>query len=197
MGASGAATLKRMKHRNRVMKWFLENYTEPCYMPDCSNNMSSLSDTFNVGDVNNDGYNPCGITMSILNLNLNKFKTTDEISYHGVATFFRNIDSYLPKNLRVGVNANKVWCGRNFQNEEKMSEDTIELFESVIDLLMQMKTRIENDLTCKYYINGKPQHIEILKRRFKNNWSEKIETENENHDTVEGGLSLEIKFEDA
>ena len=46
-------------------------------------------------------------------------------------------------------------------------------------------------------MGGKIQHIEILKRRFKNTWSEKIETDNENHDHVDGGLTLVVKFEDA
>lgn len=200
MACNGAATLKRMKHRNKIMKWLLENYTEPVYMPDCQNNMASLSDSFNIdNDISSedDGYNPCGITMSILNLNLNKFRTTEDVSYHGVATFMRNIDSYLPKKLRFGTNATNAWCGRNFSNKETMSEETKELFDKVIDMLMQMKTRIENDLTCKYYMGGKIQHIEILKRRFKNTWSEKIETDNENHDHVDGGLTLEVKFEDA
>jgi archaellum component FlaC len=109
----------------------------------------------------------------------------------------RNIDSYLPKKIRFGVNASAAWCGRNFQNKESMSEETKELFDKVIDMLMQMKTRIENDLTVKYFMGGKLQYIEILKRRFKNNWTEKIETENENHDHVDGSMTLEIKFEDA
>ena len=46
-------------------------------------------------------------------------------------------------------------------------------------------------------LGGKPQFLELLKRRYKTQYSEKMETVNENHDTVEGGLSIEVEFVDA
>jgi hypothetical protein len=40
---------------------------------------------------------------------------------------------------------------------------------------LEMKYRIMNDITFKYYTEGKIQYNEILKRRFKNEYSEKVE----------------------
>jgi hypothetical protein len=40
---------------------------------------------------------------------------------------------------------------------------------------LEMKYRIMNDITFKYYAEGKVQYNEILKRRFKNEYSEKVE----------------------
>ena len=37
---------------------------------------------------------------------------------------------------------------------------------------------------------------ETLKRRFREKWGDKIETTNENHTTLEGGISLNIKFKE-
>lgn len=198
MAAAFAAIKQRKALRNKQMAWLLENFTEPNYLPDCTNNMSSLSDTFQTNDDVDkefEGYNPCGITMALINYNPTTTKAT-EMSYYGVATFMRNVQSYLPKNLRG--NANGLWNPRSFEPQNSTPDpDTVELLEQMIDFIMSMKSRIVDDLTCKYILNGKPQMLEVLKRRAKATWSEKIETENETNNHVDGGLNVEIKFEDA
>jgi hypothetical protein len=85
--------------------------------------------------------------------------------------------------------------GERFDNDG--AEDTKRTLDKLISMLQMMKARIENDCTCKYMLGGKPQFLEVLKRRYKDNWSEKMETVNENHDTVEGGLNIEVEFVDA
>lgn len=197
MAATHIAVRKRKDTRNAQMAWLLENFTEPCYMPDCTNNMSSLSDTFQINDdLDKDmvGYNPCGITMALINY-VPKNTKAPEMSYYGVATFMRSIQPYLPNKLRSRTEIFKLWNPRSFEPANStFDETTVELLEQMMDFIMGMKSRIADDLTNKYMLGGKPQFLEILKRRYKDNWSEKMETVNENHDTVEGGLKLNINF---
>ena len=200
MAATYLAVRKRKEKRNAQMAWLLENFTEPCYMPDCKNNMSSLSDTFQINDdLDEDmiGYNPCGITMTLLNYEPKNTKAP-EMSYYGVATFMRSIQYYLPNKLRSKTEPFKLWNPRSFEPANStFDETTVELLEQIMDWIMSMKGRILNDLTNKYMLGGKNQYLELLKRRYKNQYSEKVETVNENHDTVEGGLSIEVEFVDA
>lgn len=200
MAATYLAVRKRKEKRNAQMAWLLENFTEPCYMPDCKNNMSSLSDTFQINDdLDEDmiGYNPCGITMTLLNYEPKNTKAP-EMSYYGVATFMRSIQHYLPNKLRSKTETFKLWNPRSFEPANStFDETTVELLEQIMDWIMSMKGRILNDLTNKYMLGGKNQYLELLKRRYKNQYSEKVETVNENHDTVEGGLSIEVEFVDA
>lgn len=197
MAAAFAAIKQRKALRNKQMAWLLENFTEPNYLPDCTNNMASLSDTFQTNDnVDKEflGYNPCGITMALINYNPTTTKAT-EMSYYGVATFMRNIQSYLPKKLRGNMNG--LWNPRSFEPQNSTPDpDTVELLEQMIDFIMSMKSRIVDDLTCKYIVGGKPQMLEVLKRRAKATWTERIETQNENHDTVDGGFKLNINFKE-
>ena len=178
MASTYSAISRRKEKRNAQMAWLLENFTEPCYMPDCTNNMSSLSDTFNTNE-NYDkdliGYNPCGITMALINYEPKNTKAT-EMSYYGVATFMRSVQPYLPNKLRSSVDSHKLWNPRSFEPQNSTPDpDTVELLEQMIDFIMGMKSRIFDDLTCKYIVGGKPQMLEVLKRRAKNSWSEKIE----------------------
>lgn len=197
MAAAFAAIKQRKALRNKQMAWLLENFIEPNYLPDCTNNMASLSDTFQTNDDVDkefEGYNPCGITMALINYNPITTKAP-EMSYYGVAVFMRNIQSYLPKKLRGNMKG--LWNPRSFEPQNSTPDpDTVELLEQMIDFIMSMKSRIVDDLTCKYIVGGKPQMLEVLKRRAKATWTERIETQNENHDTVDGGFKLNINFKE-
>jgi hypothetical protein len=52
-----------------------------------------------------------------------------------------------------------------------------------------------NDITFKYYVEGKIQYNEILKRRFKNEYSEKVEQAVQAD--VKTDKQINIMFEDA
>jgi hypothetical protein len=52
-----------------------------------------------------------------------------------------------------------------------------------------------NDITFKYYVEGKIQYNEILKRRFKNEYSEKVEQAVQAD--VKTDKQINITFEDA
>lgn len=178
MAATHNAIKKRMILRNKQMKWLLDNFTEPVYTPDCTNNMASLSDTFSIpNNIDKDmiGYNPCGITMTLLNYEPKNTKAT-EMSYYGVATVMRNLQPYLPKKLRSTIENYKLWNPRSFEPANStFDNETVELLEQLIDWVRSMKSRIQDDLSNKYMLGGKPQYLELLKRRFKNQYSERTE----------------------
>lgn len=178
MAATHNAIKKRMILRNKQMKWLLDNFTEPVYTPDCTNNMASLSDTFSIPntiDADMIGYNPCGITMTLLNYEPKNTKAT-EMSYYGVATVMRNLQPYLPKKLRSTIENYKLWNPRSFEPANStFDNETVELLEQLIDWVRSMKSRIQDDLSNKYMLGGKPQYLELLKRRFKNQYSERTE----------------------
>ena len=199
MAAAYSSIKYRKALRNKQMAWLLENFTEPNYMPDCTNNMASLSNTFQINDDVDkefEGYNPCGITMALINY-VPRHPKSSEMSYYCVAAFMRSIQSYLPKKLRSRT-SKRIWVPGSFiENNSTLDPDTIELLDRMVDFIMAMKSRIVDDLTCKYILSGKPQLLETLKRRAKEQWSEKIETVNETNNHVDGGLNVEIKFTDA
>lgn len=197
MAATHLAVRKRKEKRNAQMSWLLENFTEPCYTPDCTNNMASLSNSFQINNnIDKDliGYNPCGVTMALINYEPKNTKAL-EMSYFGVATFMRSIQPYLPNKLRSKTESHKLWNPRSFEPQNSTpDEDTIELFEQMIDFIMGMKSRIVDDLTCKYLIGGKTQMLEILKRRAKNGWTEKVEQSVEAE--VKTDTNVQIVIED-
>ena len=55
-----------------------------------------------------------------------------------------------------------------------------------------MKNTIEDLLASRYYVNGRPHHLEMLPRRYKNDWSEKIEQSVDSR--ISGAKSLKIDF---
>ena len=59
-----------------------------------------------------------------------------------------------------------------------------------------MRFKVENEVTYRYMLGNKQQLLETLKRRFREKWGDKIETTNENHTTLDGGISLNIKFKE-
>ena len=91
----------------------------------------------------------------------------------------------------------QLWKRDSFRDggSQVYAAKTKELLDRMCEWLIHMKERIEDMLSQKYMTGGKNQHLEILKRRFKGNWSERTEQSIDadvNTDTV-----LNIKFEDA
>ena len=176
--------------RRSQLKWLMENFTEPVYTPDCANNMASLSDTFNVqDDIELEGYNPCGITMTILNFEP-IHTSLSEFSNASVARIMRDMQCYLPKTLRMtGLWNPKSWNAGN----STISEETSELMSAFSDWILCMKSRILNDFTTKYILNGKPQFLEIMKRRYRRQYSDRYEPVQDNQSN---NTDVQIVFED-
>lgn len=183
---------ERCELRRNQLIWIMDNFTGPVYVPECSNSMASLSDTFRLENNNElEGYNACGLTMAILNYEPKNTKAT-EMSYYGVATFMRNIQVYIPKFLRYKDIT--LWNPSSWSTgTSTISESTAEIMNKFTNWLFSMKSRILDDFTVKYLMGGKPQYLEIMKRRYRRQYSDKYEPELEN---TTNNTDVQIVFED-
>lgn len=187
---------QRCKRRHEQIKFLLENMTDPQFVPNDSFN--TLTGTFNMVDDKTSGWNPVGITYTIMNHADPRFLRVDPEnpkSYSSLATLMNKIEPYLPYKLRSDKRCNKLWRGDSMIFD-KMDPETVDLMKELHYWFLEMRNKIETELTSRYFMGGKAQHIEILKRRFKEGWTEKIETENNTKAEVTGGFNINISFED-
>lgn len=170
--------------------FLIENLVEPVLIMNDAT-ISSLNDTFNLND-DQAGFNPAMVTMAIINLN---YRFDKDTHYEAVESFMRNIQDYLPYKLRVDHN---IWgySAGSMYNKTNTSEETKEILNKLHDWLFNMRFKVENEVTYRYMLGNKQQLLETLKRRFREKWGDKIETTNENHTTLDGGISLNIKFKE-
>ena len=176
----------RMKRRNAQMKFLLENFKKPVLLSDDN------------GDIKYDenGYSPTGISLAILNCNIENNCKGDTISPNQISTFMSHIQGYLPKDLRPSdYRCKPLFTYNTFCSNCDIGEETMELLDSMREWYYNMKHQIMNDITFKYYMSGKIQFNELLKRRFKNEYSEKIE--NDVTANVESDNKINIIIEDA
>ena len=193
------ATKQRRDRRIKQIEFLLENLTEPSFIPEDSYN--SLSKTFDVDD-SKSGYNACGITISILNFHTTSNylleKNPDEADqFYSLANFMNSIQQYMPVKLRQDSRSHVRLWNSQCLDKNHLTEPMLTYLRDLMDWFQRMKKQIENELTTKYLLGGKLQYIEVLKRRYKNGWSEKIETDQNVQQNVTGGLEIQINFEDA
>ena len=162
--------------RQKQMQYILDNLTEPDFsLIECP---KQIADEFNMDD--REVLNGAGITWRILNtqgFGNGQHNSSTPPSYGSVANFMRDIQCYLPKSLQSKRPAEKLWSHWSFQvnDTQKFAEKTKELLDQMVDWLIMMRQKIEDYMTARYYRDGRMNHLEILKRRFKDDWSEKIE----------------------
>lgn len=188
----GNNLLNNCKTRQKQMKYLLENMDEPDFALITNKNTS-----VNTAD---DQLNKAGITFRILNsqgFGNGQHLSNTPPSWGSVANFMASIQDYLPKSLRTRQNPYRLWSYRSFQQNDTqiIADDTQELLNDMCDWLMTMKTKIEDYITSHYFREGRMNHLEILKRRFKDEWSERTEQNidaNVNTDT-----ELNVIIEDA
>lgn len=186
----GNNILSNCKTRQKQMKYLLENMKEPNF---------DLIDAKPV-DKDNDELNTAGITFRILNsqgFGNGAHLSNTPPSWGSVANFMASIQDYLPKSLRTRQNPHRLWSHYSFQQNgtQVIAEYTQELLNDMCAWLMTMKTKIEDYITSHYFSEGRINHLEILKRRFKDEWSERTEQNidaNVNNDT-----ELNVIIEDA
>lgn len=98
--------------------------------------------------------------------------TTDSInSRYSLAAFMNAIQEYFPKDMRVKY---KLWSPYSFTGDE-LSEEMKEAMQNLSEWFCNMKYKVLDVITGNYYIEGKIQQLEILKRRFKELYSERTE----------------------
>lgn len=186
----GNNILSNCKTRQKQMKYLLENMKEPNF---------DLIDAKPV-DEDSDELNTAGITFRILNsqgFGNGAHLSNTPPSWGSVANFMASIQDYLPKSLRTRQNPHRLWSHYSFQQNgtQVIAEYTQELLNDMCAWLMTMKTKIEDYITSHYFSEGRINHLEILKRRFKDEWSERTEQNidaNVNNDT-----ELNVIIEDA
>ena len=197
MGAKffGQNILQAAKLRQKQMQYILDNLTEPDFsLIECP---KQIADEFNMDD--REVLNGAGITWRILNtqgFGNGQHNSSTPPSYGSVANFMRDIQSYLPKSLQSNRPAQKLWTHYSFQvnDTQIIAEKTKELLDQMVEWLIMMRQKIEDYITARYYRDGRLNHLEILKRRFKDNWSEKIE--NQIAADVNQDSNIVIKIED-
>jgi len=173
----GANLLRNCELRQKQMRYILENMSEPDFsLIECQ---GSLNDSFNIED-QSENLNTAGITWRILNsqgFGQGSHDSNTPPSWGSVANFMAHIQDYLPKSLRTSQNSYRLWSRNSFQQNETqiIAEETQELLNDMCDWLEMMKRKIEDYITAHYYREGKMQYCEILKRRFKDEWSERNE----------------------
>lgn len=175
-GINGYNLLRNCALRQKQMKYILENMSEPNFAMIESND--TLSGTFNLA--NHDTLNTAGITWRILNsqgFGNGEHKSNTPPSWGSVANFMASIQDYLPSNLRTKQNPYRLWSHWSFQKNDTqvIAEATQELLNDMCDWLENMKKKIEDHVSARYFREGKPQYIEVLKRRYKDEWSERTE----------------------
>lgn len=181
--------------RQKQMQYILDNLTEPDFsLIECP---KQIADEFNMDD--RELLNGAGITWRILNtqgFGNGQHASSTPPSYGSVANFMRDIQCYLPKSLQSKRPAEKLWSHWSFQvnDTQKFAEKTKELLDQMVEWLIMMRQKIEDYITARYYRDGRMNQLEILKRRFKDNWSDSIRQEIDAN--VKEDKTVEIIFED-
>lgn len=175
-GINGYNLQRNCALRQKQMRYILENMSEPNFSMIESN--ETLSGTFNLAD--HDTLNTAGITWRILNsqgFGNGEHKSNTPPSWGSVANFMASIQDYLPSNLRTKQNPYRLWSHWSFQKNDTqvIADETQELLNDMCDWLENMKKKIEDHVSARYFREGKPQYIEVLKRRYKDEWSERTE----------------------
>ena len=187
----GNNILSNCKTRQKQMKYLMENMREP--------NFALIDSSKSVETENDEVLNTAGITYRILNSQGfgNGAHSSNALpSWGSVANFMASIQDYLPKSLRTKQNPRRLWSHRSFQQNDTqvIAEDTQELLNDMIDWLMTMKTKIEDYIASRYFIDGRINHLETLARRFKDDWSTRSEQQIDANTNTD--MSINIKFED-
>ena len=170
------------KKRNAQMKFLLKNMREPDLgMMQDPTTARSLTSEFDIVDTQEEEwFNSQGITFRILNsqgFGRGRHDTDNDPTYMSVAVFMNSIQDYLPESLRAKRDGYQLWKRQSFVSTNTFSEETTELLDRMVNWLVMMRDKIEDQLTSKYYISGKNHQLEMLKRRYKDHWSEKVEQE--------------------
>lgn len=178
----GHNLLEGCKRRNAQMKFLLKNMREPDLgMMQDPTTVRSLASEFDLEETKEEEwFNSQGITFRILNsqgFGRGRHDTDNDPTYMSVAVFMNSIQDYLPESLRPKRDGYQLWKRQSFVQTNTFSDETRELLDRMVNWLISMRDKIEDQLTSKYYITGKNHQLEMLKRRYKDHWSEKVEQE--------------------
>ena len=173
---------KNTRKKIDFINYLLDNITEPVF----TYSDKQLNETFDLSD-EDEGLDIVKITFAIMNHSHigtgvnNKFKT-----------FGHLIMDYVPERFR-DIKFNRQTDTKHYS---KPYQDSIERFQ---EWICMMKAKIENHLAEEYYLQGRLKNLEILKRRYKQNWSEckTVDLTAEQNLRMDGDSKIELKITDA
>lgn len=197
--------------RRKQMEFILDHIKDP--EMGMLQSFSPLAASFDMeGDIEEE-VNIVGITWRILNCNGfgGSGHTQERPSYMTVSRFMNDIQDYLPASIKYNEKkranrratksykrstSGKLWSEHSFieSQVDNISEETRVLLDRMCDWLVMMKNKIEDKLTSMFFINGRNHHLEMLKRRYKSEWTEKVEQAIDT--TLNGVKKVRIDFGD-
>lgn len=165
----GTNIFRNCDTRQKQMRYLLEHMKEPNF---------ALINGIEVDE--GKGLNTAAITFRILNTSGYggmPRNSSNPPTYGSIANFMASIQDYFPRELRSANEPKRLWSFRSFQDngQQQFSKETRELLDEMVEWLHGMRNKIEDFLASKYYREGKFNQLEVLKRRFKDEWSERTE----------------------
>ena len=183
-------SVKTTDKLNEFVDWLYEYCDEPLLL---KVNAEELSKALDLETDEDKDYNLTKITYAILCKGLSggapvrenvkdKAKRTQEI-----ISLIRN---YIPKRFRESLNKNYRWY-----NKPDYYQAAIDRFD---EWYINFCQKIEMELAENYYTRGRMNYLEILKRRFRERWTESkiVDLNAEQNVKVDSG-PLEIIIKDA
>lgn len=169
--------------RQKQMRLLLDEMTKPVFEPvefDPKTQLDKYSITFRI--LNTKGYG--------------RGTGSNNITWCSIAWFMNSIQEYLPETVKIRRKETKiklwrpdVFCDRENRN---FADETTDLLDAMVDWLYTMREACEDHLTKNYYANGAFKDLEILKRRYKADWSERTEQSVDADVKADGELNIRI-----
>ena len=161
---------KEMRENHReIVEWLTTNIVEP--------------DLF----VKEDGSNENLVNIWFMVMNYGQITAQENAENENrILRFLSYVSNYLPDELKN----HEIYKGRIRDKE------LVETFEH---WLFESKQKLQNYLAREYFVKGRLKDLEILKRRYKENWSESkvVDLTADASMKVDGDSRLEIKIVDA
>jgi len=175
---------------NEFVDWLNEYCDEPLLL---AVNAKELSKAFEIETDKDEDYNLTKITYAILCNGMNGGRSVqEEVKDKAARTqkIIRLIRNYIPKKFRESLNKNYRWY-----KKPDYYQEAIDRFD---EWYVNFCKKIEMELAQDYYTRGRMNYLEILKRRFRERWTESkiVDLTAEQNVKVDSG-PLEIIIKDA
>ena len=173
---------KNTRKKIDFINFLLDNITEPIF----TYSDKRLNETFDISE-ENEGLDVVKITFAIMN-----HSHVGTGVNNNFETFGHLIMDYVPERFR-DIKFNRQTDTKHYSTAY---QESVERFQ---EWICMMKAKIENHLSEEYYLQGRMKNLEILKRRYKQNWSESktVDLNAEQNFHMGGDSKIELKITDA
>ena len=173
---------KNTRKKIDFINFLLDNITEPVF----TYSDKRLNETFDISE-EDEGLDVVKITFAIMNHSHIGTGVNNNFE-----TFGHLIMDYVPERFR-DIKFNRQTDTKHYSTAY---QESVERFQ---EWICMMKAKIENHLSEEYYLQGRMKNLEILKRRYKQNWSESktVDLNAEQNFRMGGDSKIELKITDA